>query len=106
MKDPLDEIFVDDRLKFKDGKGHWKSKNVSKKFITWINEWGDCEPKHLKGSTETLYNSVFRKGYHQAIKDVYDFLNINFEKIDKRKNNKFGRDDVNVATGEGEKDEN
>jgi len=103
MKDTLDEIFVDNRLKIKDirgPKGYWKSENVSMKFIIWLNEWGDCEPKHLKGSTESLYNSVFRKGYHQAIKDVHNFLRMEFEKIDKRKNNKFGKNDVKGGLSE------
>lgn len=73
---------------FNDKNGQWQWEPIKGSFCNWLNTWGD-EEKHIRYEIEN--QKAFRRGYHQAIRDVMDKLMMDFKLFDKRTKTGFKR---------------
>jgi hypothetical protein len=66
--------------------GKWSPLSISQvklqRFYDWINKWGDYD-KYSQYIPE-LERTNYKRGYQQAINDIYIYLKINFKRFDKR----------------------
>lgn len=59
-----------------------ESKVKFEQLAHWLNKWGsdECHARYEQKENQKSY----RRGYHQCIRDIMDFLKINFRQIDRR----------------------
>lgn len=72
--------------KVKDKYGQWEYTKIDKKFLNWINRWGNMHNKDFP-----LKSVDYRKGYCQCIRDLYDKLDINYKRYDGRTKDGFSK---------------
>jgi hypothetical protein len=62
--------------------GRWVYKNIYCDFFEWLNYWGNKNKDNNEITFET--KKAYTRGYHQAISDVFNKLEVEYETDDKR----------------------
>lgn len=65
----------------------WTPKEITgeqmQEFAEWLNNWADVE-QAVPNEKANAYERGYEAGYHKAIRDVYDWIGLDYEDVKER----------------------